>query len=83
VAYCRGKLDNEEGKQMNNPITKCELFHTPDSMKELQDYIERFTGSERAIAYTIMGITWNLAAKVIDDDIEADVNQMAAEAGEG
>ena len=69
---------------MNNPITKCELFHTPDSMKELQDYIERFfTGYERAIAYTIMGITWNLAAKVIDDAIEADVNQMAAEAGEG
>lgn len=67
---------------MNNPITKCELFHTPESMKELQDYIERFNGSERVIAYTIMGITWNLASKVIDDQNEAEMDANAAYHGQ-
>ena len=52
-------------------ITPCGMFATPKDMKALEDYCARFTGpGERVIALTVMGMTWNLAAKVRAENIK-------------
>ena len=55
---------------MDNPITKVGIFHTPESMDELQSTIEKLSGSERAIATQFMCFTWNLASATVDKAIE-------------
>jgi len=50
---------------MKNPITPSGLFHTPETIEEMQAYVERFSGEEKVLAYTIMSMTWNLAAKIV------------------
>ncbi len=47
-------------------------FATPKDMKALMEYCDRFTGpGEKVIAYTIMGMTWNLAAKLTAPKVKA------------
>ena len=48
------------------------IFHTPDTMKELQDYLAQFTGSDALVAQTCAWMAWNLAAKIttVEDDQE-------------
>jgi len=58
---------------MKNPIEPCGLFATPGSIEELQSYCEQFNGSEKTIALTIMGMTWNLASDVVGQAIEAEL----------
>tara|TARA_R110000822_G_C14898326_1_gene448654 strand:- start:76 stop:255 length:180 start_codon:yes stop_codon:yes gene_type:complete len=58
---------------MKNPITTCSLFITPKSTSDLQDYIEKLDGAEKVLAYTIAGMTWNLASQAIDEEL-ANVN---------
>jgi|TARA_R110000796_G_scaffold76589_9_gene171247 hypothetical protein len=41
-----------------------ELFATPEGQKELEAYIERLPPSDRVLAWTIAGMTWNLACKL-------------------
>ena len=40
------------------------LFATPESMKDLQDYLALFNGSEVAVAQTCAWMAWNLACKL-------------------
>lgn len=54
---------------MENPIGKHKIFHTPASMDELNQYIERFSGPDRVIAYTVSGMAWNLASRLVDEAI--------------
>lgn len=49
-------------------LGKMNLFATPTSVEALQEYIERFSGAEKAVAYTVMGMTWNLAAELTKED---------------
>jgi hypothetical protein len=44
------------------------LFATPESTKALEEYIERLNGPEKAMAYVIMGMTWNLCAKLTNEE---------------
>ena len=46
------------------------LFHTPQDSQELFDWINQLSGSERVIAFTASGMTWNLAAKIIQHQEE-------------
>jgi hypothetical protein len=51
------------------------LFSTPKSQDELIDYIEGLAGSEKALAWVIFGMTWNMIAHQINDakeEVEAD-----------
>ena len=48
-------------------IKSVELFHTPESWTELQDWIEGHTGSERAVATVAAVMAWNLAASLTND----------------
>ena len=52
---------------MDNPLKKSDLFNTPDSVEDLHAYIEKMNGMEKVMAYTIMGMTWNLASVKIDE----------------
>ncbi len=52
---------------MQNPLKKADLFNTPNSVEDLHAYIERMNGSEKVMAYTIMGMTWNLASDKVDE----------------
>lgn len=49
-------------------IEKVSLFWTPRSQEQLIDYIEKLNGSEKALAYLIMGITWNLCSYLTNED---------------
>ncbi len=49
---------------MAKKLGKMDLFTTPDDVKALEEYIMMLNGSERAVALTIMGMTWNLCAKL-------------------
>ena len=46
------------------------LFATPESADTLMKYIEQFSGAEKVLALTVMGMTWNLCAKLTNDEQE-------------
>lgn len=45
-------------------LAKMDLFATPDSIEALQSYVYSMSASERMVALTIMGMTWNLCAEL-------------------
>ena len=49
-------------------LTNVGLFYTPKSTEELEEWIERLSGAERALAYTVMGMTWNLCGHLINEE---------------
>lgn len=51
-------------------LKKVPFFADFQSVAELEEYIEQFTGSERALASLIMCITWNTIANLIEKDEE-------------
>jgi hypothetical protein len=54
---------------VQNPIPKTGFFATPESYQELIDYLDRFNGSEKALAMTIACMSLNLAHKLVEDNI--------------
>jgi hypothetical protein len=54
---------------VTNPIPKTGFFATPDSYQELMDYLDRFNGSEKALAMTIACMSLNLAHKLVEEKI--------------
>lgn len=53
------------------------LFATPDCVKDLQDYVSKFKGPDAILANTIMGMAWNLCAKLTKNAVKSGVAQMA------
>lgn len=51
---------------------KTNMFATHDSIGKLQDYIDKFNGSERAIGHIVMGITINTVFEVLAQEVEKD-----------
>lgn len=45
-------------------LKKMDLFATPDDVDALTTYIHNLNGSERMVALTVMGMTWNLCAEL-------------------
>jgi hypothetical protein len=54
---------------VNNPIPTSKLFVTPASEQELYDRIEQMTGPERALAFQIAMMTFNLCNRLVEDKI--------------
>jgi hypothetical protein len=52
-----------------NPLKKAGLFHTPDSVAELHEYLGRLSGSQGVLALTCAMMAWNLASKIIDEEL--------------
>jgi len=53
-----------------NRIRGTNMFATPKDMKALEAYCDRFTAGEKVVAFTVMGLTWNLAAKITDENLK-------------
>ena len=52
---------------VNNPIPKSRLFVTPEDENDLYERIEQMTGAEKALAYQIAMMTFNLCNKLVED----------------
>ena len=48
-------------------IAPSNLFYTPESMEELTDRIESYTGSEKMVAWSAAMMAWNLACKIVNE----------------
>lgn len=57
---------------MKNPIPTSKLFVTPASEQDLYTRIEQLTGAERALAFQIAMMTFNLASKLVEDELTAE-----------
>ena len=53
-------------------IKPVNVFVTPDSVKDLEDRIENFSGGERAAAWKGALMAWNLACKLVDEATDAE-----------
>jgi hypothetical protein len=54
---------------VTNPIPKSKLFVTPTSEQDLFDRIEQLTGAERALAFQIAMMTFNLCNQLVEEEI--------------
>jgi len=52
---------------MKNPIPKTGLVATPESLEDLMEYCERFSGQEKAIAMVVATMALNLAHKMVNE----------------
>jgi len=61
---------------MTGPQKENEMFQSPETHKELLDYIDRFQGIDKTVALTVMGMTWNLATKLFNKALENNKNSI-------
>lgn len=54
---------------VKNPVPTSKLFVTPKDEQDLFDRIEALTGKEKALAYQIAMMTFNLSHKLVEDNI--------------
>jgi hypothetical protein len=54
---------------VNNPIPKTGLFATPESLEQLMEYCQRFSGQERVIAITVATMALNLSHELVERNI--------------
>ncbi len=47
-------------------VSKMAMFHTPESLEYILDWIEGHPAEERAHLYVVMGMTWNFLADLIN-----------------
>ena len=50
-----------------NPIPHSAMFDTPSSLEDLVEWIERMSGSEKAVAMVSAGMAMNLAYYMVED----------------
>lgn len=53
-----------------NRLTPCNLVWCPKTQEELQDYLNKFSGTEGALVHMISLMTWNLCARLTDPTFE-------------
>ena len=53
---------------MTNPFPHSGLWHTPESVDELFEYCNRFTGSEKTVALNIAMMAMNLAHATVEKE---------------
>jgi hypothetical protein len=54
---------------VNNPIPKSKLFATPATEQDLFNRIEQLTGAEKALAFQIAMMTFNLCNRLVEEKI--------------
>jgi hypothetical protein len=54
---------------VTNPIPTSRLFYTPATEQELLQRIQSFPTAERAVAFQIAMMTFNLCNKLVQDEI--------------
>lgn len=53
---------------MINPIPKCEIWSTPDSLEQLDEMIAQLPTLQRALVYNHVMMTLNLCHKLVKDE---------------
>lgn len=56
-------------------ITPALMFYTPEDMKDLEDRIESYSGSEKAVAWIAAMMAWNLACKLVEESKKEEEEQ--------
>ena len=54
---------------VNNPIPTSKLFVTPKDEQDLFRRIEQFSGAEKALAFQVAMMTFNLCNQLVEDEI--------------
>ena len=54
---------------VNNPIPTSKLFVTPKDEQDLFNRIEQLTGAEKALAFQIAMMTFNLCNQLVETEI--------------
>jgi hypothetical protein len=54
---------------VKNPIPKSKLFVTPQDEQDLFNRIEQLVGPDKALAYQIAMMTFNLCNKLVQEEI--------------
>jgi hypothetical protein len=54
---------------VQNPIPTSKLFVTPQDEQDLYDRIERLSGAEKALAFQIAMMTFNLCNRLVETEI--------------
>jgi len=54
---------------VTNPIPKSKLFATPATEQDLFNRIEQLTGAEKALAFQIAMMTFNLCNHLVEEKI--------------
>ena len=52
-----------------NPIPHSAMFDTPTSLEDLMQWIERLSGSEKAVAMVSAGMAMNLAYYIVENTL--------------
>ena len=55
---------------MKNPVPTSKLFYTPETEQELLERIQQFPKAERAVAFQIAMMAFNLSHKLVAKAIE-------------
>ena len=61
---------------MNNPIPHTGLWHTPETLEELYNMVDEYTGEQKALAMHIMMLTLNAAHRQVELEHEDIVDFM-------
>jgi hypothetical protein len=54
---------------VNNPIPTSKLFVTPKDEQDLFNRLEQLSGAEKALAFQIAMMTFNLCNQLVEDNI--------------
>lgn len=66
---------------MPNMIPRSNLWDTPTSTQDLLERVNELNGTERALVMSYVMMTFNLAAKMRDEDVEELIDQTQLEYG--
>ena len=58
---------------MQNPIPTSRLFVTPSSEQDLFDRLEQYTGAERALAFQVAMMTFNLCNQLVAETLQKEL----------
>lgn len=62
-------MTNEEILEKAKEYGYTNLFACPESSEALNEYVEQFSGSEKIVAYTVMGMTANFMSKMFAEKL--------------
>jgi hypothetical protein len=55
---------------MENKIKSQDAFVTPEDMEDLKERLNSFSSSEKAVAWLAAMMAWNLACKIVNEELE-------------
>lgn len=53
-------------------ITPSKAFYTPTDVKDLEERLDSYSGSEAAVAWVAAMMAWNLACKLVNESKETE-----------